>query len=123
MQSEVRKLKAAVLGETREFVPLLVDVMRDLRVELELMESGTGRPDLVFAMVRQGDVFGILELARRAAFGAPVVAVMPLSDSRMAQRASLGGAHVVCSLDGPLDGLRVACREAVTRRGMLRQTA
>ena len=116
MQSGNRKLKVVVLGETREFIPLLVDVLRDLRFELELVESGVGRPDLVFAMVRQGDVFGVLELAKRAAFGAPIIAVLPLDDPRLAQRAVLAGAQNICSLDGPLDSLRSAFLQAFSRR-------
>lgn len=112
-----------LFGEAGAFQALLVDVLRDLRVELEF-EGGpgeSGRPDLVFAMVRQGDVFGVIELARRAAGGAPIVAVMALSDVKVAQRAELGGANAVCALDGPLDDLRRALLQALERQALRRR--
>lgn len=111
-----RRLNAVLMGESDAFRALLVDVLLDLRVELELHEGGTVRPDIVFAIVRQGDVFGVLELAKRAAFGAPIVAVMALGDERMAQRAALAGANVICALDGPLDSLRHAFLGALARQ-------
>ncbi|MBL8955516.1 MAG: DNA-binding response regulator [Myxococcaceae bacterium] len=113
-------MRTMVFGESDAFHALLVDVLRDLRVEPEFVEGSAARPDLVFAMVRQGDVFGVLELARRAAHGAPIVAVMSLTDPKVAQRADLGGAHDICTLDGPLDDLRRALLRALERQARLR---
>jgi hypothetical protein len=123
MSDEVRVLRAGLFGEAEAFRALLVDVLRDLRVELEFHEPGGAKPDLVFAMVRQGDVFGVLELARRGAYGAPIVAVMALTDAKVEQRAVLGGAHIVCALDGPLDRLRDALIDALARQALRRGPA
>ncbi|MBK7860321.1 MAG: DNA-binding response regulator [Archangiaceae bacterium] len=116
MPSDLRKLSAILVGDADSFHALLVDVLRDLRVEVQLVRVGAGKPDLVFAMIRQGDVFRVLDLAKRAAAGAPIVAVLALNDARLAQRAVLGGAKTVCSLDRPLDGLRLAFSEALSLR-------
>jgi hypothetical protein len=121
MVERPRRLSAVLFGESDAFRALLVDVLGDMRVELETHEGGQARPDLVFAMVRQGDVFGVLELAKRAAHGAPIVAVMALSDAKVAQRAGLGGAHIICALDEPLDGLRRALVEALARQARRRE--
>jgi len=120
MGGEARRLRAVVFGDSDALRGLLVDMLRDLRVELEFADGGGARPDLVFAVVRQGDVFGVIELARRAAFGAPIVAVMALSDPKVAQRAALGGANAICALDGPLDDLRHALLRALERQALLR---
>ncbi len=120
MATGARRLRAMLFGESDDFRALLIDVLRDLRVELDFLEQSLSRPDLVFAMVRQGDVFGVLELARRAAYGAPIVAVMSLSDPKLAQRADLGGANTICALDGPLDDLRRALLKALERQALLR---
>lgn len=111
------------MGESDAFRALLVDVLRDLRVEMEFVDGSPTRPDLVFAMVRQGDVFGVLELARRAAYGAPIVAVMALTVPKVAELAELGGANAVCALDGPLDDLRRALLQALQRQALLRSAA
>jgi hypothetical protein len=122
MGVEVRRLRAKLFGESDALRALLVDVLRDLRVEVEFLDTAAARPDLVFAMVRQGDVFGVLELARRGAFGAPIVAVMALTVPKVAQLAELGGANAVCALDGPLDDLRRALLQALQRQALLRST-
>lgn len=116
MRSEIRRVRTVLVGDSQSFEGLLVDVLRDLRVEVEVI--AIGQPDLVFAVVREHDVFGVLKLANEAASGAHVVAVMPMRDERLAQRAILCGAGSVCSLDGPLDALRVALMQALARRAL-----
>ena len=116
MPHEFRRLRGVLVGDADALHALLVDVLRDLRVEIEFIPSGSGRPDLAFALVRPGDVFRTLELAKRAALGAPIVAVLALNDTRLPKRAMLAGTRTVCSLDGPLDGLRLAFIDALTRR-------
>jgi hypothetical protein len=120
MSRQVR-LRAAVLGDAELFTVLLVDVLRDLRVELEIIEGGV--PDLVFAVVREGDFFHVLESARRRSAGGPIVAVLPLRDERLIQRAFLAGATSICSLDSPLDSLRLAFSEALFSRSGARHTS
>jgi hypothetical protein len=114
MRSEIRRVQAVLLGDAILFEGLLVDILRDLRIEVDVVFDG--RPDLVFAVVREADVARVLYLAHRAAFGAPIVAVMPMRDDRLAQSAILGGASAICSLDGPLDALRVTLLQALSRR-------
>jgi hypothetical protein len=116
MADDMRRLSAAVVGEAEPFESLLVDVLRDLRIELTIIDGG--RPDLVFAVVRQGDFFRVLDKAKRLSIGGPIVAVLPLRDERLVQRAFLAGATSVCSLDAPLESLRLAFSEALYRRGL-----
>src|SRR5689334_3259320 len=105
MHSDQRRVRTVLVGDVESFEAVLIDVLRDLSVEVELVSIG--RPDLVFAVVHEHDLGRVLQLARNAAVGAPVVAVMPFRDQRLVQRAALGGATAICSLDGPLDALRL----------------
>jgi hypothetical protein len=114
MRSEIRKVRAVLMGDSELFQGLLVDVLRDLRVEVDVITEG--RPDLVFAVVREADVSQVLGLAKKVAFGAPVVAVLPMRDDRLARAAILSGASNLCSLDGPIDVLRITFLQAIARR-------
>ncbi|MBL8955011.1 MAG: hypothetical protein JNK82_29820 [Myxococcaceae bacterium] len=114
------RLRIILFGEADALRSLLVDLLRDSNVEAEFLEPGAGRPDVVFAVVRTGDVFGVVELALRASRGAQVVAVMALSDPRVALRARLAGAHAICALDGPLGALRRTLERALERQALLR---
>ncbi|MBK7857898.1 MAG: response regulator [Archangiaceae bacterium] len=111
MRTGARRLRVMLVGDSELFEELLVDLLRDLGIELERAEGSP--PELVFAVVREGDFFHVLAAARRVCGGSPVVAVLPLRDERLVERAYLAGATRVCALDGPLDALRLACSAAV----------
>jgi DNA-binding NarL/FixJ family response regulator len=115
MATQMRRLTAVVLGDAEPVVRLLVDLAADARIELNITDAGL--PDVVFAVVREGDFFRVLERAKRLSAGAPIVAVLQLRDERMTQRAFLAGATSVCTLDASLDALRAALSAALARLG------
>jgi hypothetical protein len=111
-----RTFTAAVLGAEEVAVR---DLLRDGldAVGVTTLYAWPARGDVVLAFVDRGDPTEIVSLARGAARGAPVVAILPFLDDDLVRKASLAGAFACCSLARPLDELRAVVIGAIARSG------
>jgi hypothetical protein len=109
-----RTFTAAVLGAEDVAVR---DLLRDGLdvVGVTTLYAWPARGDVVLAFVDRGDPTEIVSLARGAARGAPVVAILPFLDDDLVRKALLAGAFACCTLARPLDELRAAVIRAIAR--------
>lgn len=113
-----RRPRAMYLGgQDESFLAFMADSLADLNIDF-LPHSGSAEPpDVVFALLRGEDMVSVLAEAKRAAGGAPLIGVLPIADERLARRALVEGAHECCSLDGPLQNVRLAFQRATGAHG------
>lgn len=100
-----RELTAAVTGECD---PALRAVLADVIEEVGLVHAArpeTMAPDVLLAVVSCNDATGVITSARSRAGGAPVVAILAMSDVQTAARAMAAGASACYALDTSLDRL------------------
>ncbi|HEY3352752.1 MAG TPA: hypothetical protein VGQ83_05860 [Polyangia bacterium] len=81
-------------------------VLRGLGFKLGAVVAGEPPPDLVLVAVEHGHVTLRVAAARERAHGAPVLAILRLSDAKLAGRALAAGAHACYALDTSLEYLR-----------------
>lgn len=104
--------RAVLVGESgRPLIELLSDVLDDVDVAVDLDEGGApglrgAAPDLVLVMVDRNDLANLFGRARAIAAGAPVVAILPLHDERLARQLVAFGASGCYSLDTPIERLK-----------------
>jgi hypothetical protein len=110
------RFTAAVLGAEEVAVR---DLLRDGldAAGVTTLYSWPARGDVVLAFVDRGDPTEIVSLARGAARGAPVVAILPFLDDDLVEQALAAGAVACCTLARPLDELRAAVVCAIARSG------
>jgi len=85
---------------------LLGDVFAEMGFALQRVPPWQPSPHLVLAAVHARDVARVLAAAHDLAGGAPILALLPFSDDRLARRALEAGAHAWYALDTPLRFLR-----------------
>ncbi len=107
----VPPLRAAFAGAAEnELRAVLIDVLADLAIDLD--DSGI-RPDLVLAFIGRNDVEEVVAAACARGQGAPVIAVLPFFDDRLARRAHACGACGFWPLDTSTRELRRTLDQAL----------
>ena len=85
---------------------LIADVMSELEMDLVLADDPP--PDVVFAVVGPSDVTQVILGARARNPTARIMAILPVSDERLARRAIDCGAATHYDMDTPLSRLTFA---------------
>jgi hypothetical protein len=96
-------LLGAVDGPVRTMVE---ETLERGRVPCALVRPDHGRADVVLVVVRWGEVPTVVAAARSIADRAPVVAILPMTDARLAHEVLQHGANAWWPLDAPPDLLR-----------------
>lgn len=105
------------LGEMSPgLLELLRDVLGELSVEVRAPQVLSAKPSVVLVAVGRGEVRPLIDSARRAGGGAPVVALLPIQDARFAEAAFRAGADNCYALGTPLSRLRVVLARCVLSR-------
>jgi DNA-binding NarL/FixJ family response regulator len=106
-RAAVATRRAVLVGSSDPHVSsLLTDVLRDMRLDVELLERDTQAPDVILAMVDRADGVRAITDARARFPRVPVVAILTLGTHRLGTRAVAAGASACYVLDMPIDRLR-----------------
>ncbi len=92
---------------------LLEDVLADLGIALD--DHVRQAPELALAIVEYDDVAAVTQ-ARGLAGAAPVVAILPMRDGRLARKALGAGADAFHALDTPIGLLQSTVRRLMDGR-------